>query len=71
MIESGWESYIRAPMYSAASSYATKTTVLSVGAAPSVGSRCKKPEMRSACCQIASSSRPSIDTACAARTART
>src|SRR5437016_4892981 len=70
-MESGCASYNRAPIYSAASSYAMYTTVLSVAIAPSVGSRCTKPVTRSADCQNGSRSSPSIVTGCESRTART
>src|SRR5258706_15842400 len=58
-------------MYNAASSYAMYTTVLSLAASPSLGSRCRNPETRSADRHIGSSSRPSIVGGCAKRTART
>src|SRR6266850_1952126 len=47
------------------------TTVLSLGAAPSVGSRCTKPVTRSAECHSGSVRKPSMVIGCARRIART
>src|ERR1043166_2096505 len=58
-------------MYTASSSYATYTTVLSDGVAPSTGSLCTNPVTRLAVFQIGSSRRPSITTGCPGRMART
>ena len=57
---SAWLSKAHTPRYSAASSKITRTSVRSLAGWPSEGSRWVKPVMTGACCQTASSRRPSM-----------
>jgi hypothetical protein len=65
----GCLSYMRAPMYSATSSYAKRTSVRSVAGAPSTGTSCVNSVMAGAVRQTSSSSTPSTRTGSASRAA--